>query len=113
MPAAVAGPPTTLRRVATLHLGLGGLATAGDVSADGRVVVVRAYTGFFVWGVARGATLTSTLRRAPCRGTLGLGTRARARRSRSTAHGSERSSPSPRDHRQCCAVIRSLAKPIA
>jgi hypothetical protein len=80
-------PPTTLRRVATLHLGLGGLATAGDVSADGRVVAVRTYTGLFVWGVARGATLASTLRRAPCRGTLGLGDEGQGEALALTAHG--------------------------
>jgi hypothetical protein len=57
-----------LRLAARLHLGLAGLATAGDVSADGRVVAVRTYTGLFVWARRPGASLAATLRGAPCRG---------------------------------------------
>jgi hypothetical protein len=62
------GTTRTLRRVATLSLGFGGLATAGDVSADGRTVVVRTYTGFVAWRKQSGATLAATLRRRPCSG---------------------------------------------
>jgi hypothetical protein len=80
-------PPVTLRRAGALHLGLGGLATAGDVSADGRVVAVRTYTGFFVWGVARGATLAATLKRAPCRGAPGLGDEGQGEALALSAHG--------------------------
>jgi hypothetical protein len=79
--------PLRLRRVATLNLGLGGLATAGDVSADGRVVAVRTYTGYFVWGVAPGATLAATLKRAPCRGTVGLGDEGQGEALALSAHG--------------------------
>jgi hypothetical protein len=90
LPAGATAPdaaPLPLRRAATLHLGLGGAATAGDVSADGRVVVVRTYTGYFVWAVARGATLAATLRRAPCRGTLGLGDEGQGEALALSAHG--------------------------
>jgi len=79
--------PLRLRRVATLNLGLGGLATAGDVSADGRVVAVRTYTGYFVWGVAPGGTLAATLKRAPCRGTVGLGDEGQGEALALSAHG--------------------------
>lgn len=58
----------TLRRTGTLALGLGGLATGGDVSADRRTVVVRTYTGFVAWRKRPGDTLAATLRRTPCRG---------------------------------------------
>jgi hypothetical protein len=80
-------PPMTLRRAGALHLGLGGLATGGDVSADGRVVAVRTYTAFFVWSVARGATLAATLKRGPCRGALGLGDEGQGEALALTAHG--------------------------
>lgn len=90
VPAGAVAPdaaPLPLRRVAALHLGLGGLATAGDVSADGRVVVVRTYTGYFAWTVARGATLAATLKRAPCRGTIGLGDEGQGEALALSAHG--------------------------
>lgn len=71
--AAAGGATLTLRHVATLHLDLGGLATGGDVSADGRVVAVRTYTGLVAWAKRPGASLAATLRRAPCRGEVSLG----------------------------------------
>jgi hypothetical protein len=61
-----AGATTTLRHVTDLALGLGGLATGGDVSADGRVVAVRTYGGVVAWAKRPGATLAATLRRRPC-----------------------------------------------
>ncbi|WP_445149503.1 hypothetical protein [Baekduia sp. Peel2402] len=61
-----------LRHVATLRLGLGGLATAGDVSADGRVVAIRTYTALYVWSRRAGASIASTLKRAPCVGSAPL-----------------------------------------
>jgi len=61
-----------LRRVATLRLGLGGLATAGDVSADGRVVAIRTYTALYVWSRRAGASIAATLKRAPCVGSAQL-----------------------------------------
>lgn len=42
------------------------LATAGDVSADGRYVAVRGYTSMSVWRRRQGDTLTEALRREPC-----------------------------------------------
>jgi hypothetical protein len=80
--------PVTLRRAATLHLGLGGLATGGDVSADGRVVAVRTYTNYVAWTVAPGATLAKTLARTPCRGTAGLGGEGQGEALALSAHGS-------------------------
>jgi hypothetical protein len=58
-----AGSQTTLRAGPAIALSL---VTAGDVSADGRVVVLRGYDRVAVW-VRRGRErLTTTLRRAPC-----------------------------------------------
>jgi hypothetical protein len=67
-----AGATTTLRRAAGLRLGIGGLATAGDVSADGRVIVVRTYTGFVAWERRRGDSLARAMRRTPCAGRVSL-----------------------------------------
>jgi hypothetical protein len=67
------GAVVTLRRAATLELDAGGLATGGDVSADGRVVAVRTYTGLVAWVRRPGASLAATLRRTPCRGRVALG----------------------------------------
>jgi hypothetical protein len=55
-----------LRKTGTLRLGLGGLATAGDVSADGRVVAIRTYTALYVWSKRPGASIASALKRKPC-----------------------------------------------
>jgi hypothetical protein len=62
----------TLRARGTLRFGFGGLATAGDVSADGRTVVVRTYSGFSVWTRRPGVSLAATLRRTPCSGRVSL-----------------------------------------
>jgi hypothetical protein len=69
---ASAGGDQTLRRVATLRLGLGGLATGGDVSGGGRTVAVRTYTTLYAWTRRAGATLASTLKRSPCTGSASL-----------------------------------------
>jgi hypothetical protein len=58
-----AGAQATLRRGPAIALSL---VTAGDVSADGRIVALRGYGRVAVW-VRRGREpLTTTLRRAPC-----------------------------------------------
>jgi hypothetical protein len=58
-----AGTQATLRAGPSIALSL---VTAGDVSADGRVIVLRGYDRVAVW-VRRGRErLTTTLRRAPC-----------------------------------------------
>jgi len=55
-----------LKKRLTLRLGLGQLLTAGDVSADGRTIVLRSYDRAFVWTRKRGETLARALRRSPC-----------------------------------------------
>ncbi len=55
-----------LKKRLTLELGLGQLLTAGDVSADGRTIVLRSYDRAFVWTRKRGETLARALRRSPC-----------------------------------------------
>lgn len=62
----------SLRRVATLRLGLGGLATAGDVSADGRVVAIRTYTALYVWSKKPSEPIAAALKRKPCVGSAQL-----------------------------------------
>jgi hypothetical protein len=61
-----------LRHVGDLRLGVGGLATAGDVSADGHTVAIRTYTGLYAWTRKPGASLAATLLRAPCLGSAQL-----------------------------------------
>lgn len=39
----------TLRRAGEIDLGLSGLATGGDVSADGRTIAIRTYTTIYAW----------------------------------------------------------------
>jgi hypothetical protein len=58
-----AGSQATLRRGPAISLSL---ATAGDVSADGRLVVLRGYDRLAVWVRHGRERLTTTLGRAPC-----------------------------------------------
>jgi hypothetical protein len=62
-----AAATTTMRRAAHLSLGSGQAVTGGDVSADGRTIVLRTYDRAFVWSRRRGEPLASALRRRPCR----------------------------------------------
>ena len=62
-----------LRHTGDLRLGLAGLATAGDVSADGRTVAIRTYTALYAWTRKPGASLAATLARKPCVGSAQLG----------------------------------------
>ncbi|WCB95429.1 hypothetical protein DSM104299_04173 [Baekduia alba] len=73
--ASVRGATTqTLRRVGTIELGLGGLATAGDVSTDGRIVAVRTYTALSVWKRRPGVSLARTIVDGDrCTGQVALG----------------------------------------
>ncbi|HWI73570.1 MAG TPA: hypothetical protein VNT55_16555 [Baekduia sp.] len=71
-PARGAPATQTLRQTGTLRLGFGGLATAGDVSASGRLVAIRTYTTLHAWARKPGASLASTLKRKPCVGQVGL-----------------------------------------
>jgi hypothetical protein len=63
---------TTLRRGATIRLGVGGAVTAGDVSADGHTIALRTYDAVFVWRRRAGETVAAALRRRPCRAQAGL-----------------------------------------
>jgi hypothetical protein len=60
------GVTRTLRRAAALSLGPGEAVTAGDVSGDGRTVVLRTYDRAFAWRRPAGAALGATLRVRPC-----------------------------------------------
>ena len=60
------GSQGRLRLAARLDLGLGSLATGGDVSADGRVIAIRTYGSVFVWRRAPGTSLAAALRGKPC-----------------------------------------------
>jgi hypothetical protein len=71
-PARGAPAEATLRHVGDLRLGYGGLATAGDVSADGRTVALRTYTTLSAWTRKPGASLAQTLARKPCVGSAQL-----------------------------------------
>jgi hypothetical protein len=62
-----------LRHAGDLRLGIAGLATAGDVSADGRTIAVRTYTALYAWTRKPGASLATTLARKPCVGSAQLG----------------------------------------
>jgi hypothetical protein len=55
-----------LKKRATLKLGFGQLVTAGDVSGDGRTIVLRTYDKAFVWTRNGGESLARALKRAPC-----------------------------------------------
>ena len=67
-PAAV----TTMRRAGTVRLGGGQAVTAGDASANGRVIVLRSYDAAFAWTRRRGQTIASAMRRRRCRARAGL-----------------------------------------
>jgi hypothetical protein len=55
-----------LKKQGTLRLGIGQLVTAGDVSGDGRTIVLRTYDRAFVWTRDGGESLARALKRAPC-----------------------------------------------
>lgn len=57
---------TTMRRAGRVSLGIGEAVTAGDVSANGRTIVLRTYDRAFVWSRRRGTSLASAIRRRPC-----------------------------------------------
>ena len=56
----------TLRRRARLALGVGEAVTAGDISGDGRTIVLRTYDRAYVWTRRSGEPVARTLRRRPC-----------------------------------------------
>ena len=59
--------PTTLRHSGTIRLGEGEPVTGGDVSGDGRTIVLRTYDSAYVWRRRTGETIAAALRRRPCR----------------------------------------------
>lgn len=61
-----AGATTTLRRAGRVRLGNALAVTAGDVSGNGRTIVLRTYDRAFVWSRGRGESLPSALRRPAC-----------------------------------------------
>ncbi len=62
----VAGPElVTMARVATVGATEGSLVTGGDISADGRAVVLRTYSAVIVWERDPAATVAETLSGAP------------------------------------------------
>jgi len=63
----VAAPgSSTLRRRGGLALGVGEAITAGDVSGDGRTIVLRTYDRAYVWTRRSGESVAQALRRRPC-----------------------------------------------
>ena len=56
----------TLAKVGELNLGLGQAVTAGDVSADGKTIILRSYGRAFVWERAENESLATALKREPC-----------------------------------------------
>ena len=57
---------TTMRPVGKAPLDGSPLVTAGDISADGRTIALRAYGRVFVWSRRRGESLAAAMRRTPC-----------------------------------------------
>jgi len=57
---------TTLRRAGAVKLDEGEAVTAGDVSADGRTIMLRTYDRVFAWRRRAGETVAEALRRRPC-----------------------------------------------
>lgn len=57
---------TTMRRVGRVSLGNALEVTAGDISADGRTIVVRTYDRALVWSRRGGESVAAALRRRPC-----------------------------------------------
>lgn len=60
------GPGVEMEHVATLDLGIGGLATGGDISPSGDVIAVRTYFSVLVWGRSPGESVGDALARRPC-----------------------------------------------
>ena len=63
-----AGSETTLRRVATLRLGLAVLVTGGDVSRSGSVVALRTYGSVLLFARPAGKPLWAAFAGRRCRG---------------------------------------------
>lgn len=60
------GTTAMLRRVGDLTLDAAEPVTAGDLSADGRTIVIRTYDAAFAWSRLAGESLATALRRRAC-----------------------------------------------
>ncbi|MGI9082260.1 MAG: hypothetical protein ACR2FZ_08275 [Thermoleophilaceae bacterium] len=60
------GTTTMLRRIGDLTLDAAEPVTAGDLSADGRTIVIRTYDGVFAWSRRAGQSLATALRGRAC-----------------------------------------------
>jgi hypothetical protein len=78
---------TVLRRRGRLSLGVGEAVTAGDVSADGRTVVLRTYDRAFAWQRRAGESIAAALRRRPCTAPADLFAEGQGESLALTAHG--------------------------
>ncbi len=67
-----AGATTTMRRRGSVEVDDGEEVTAGDVSADGRTIVLRTYTSAYVWTRRPGERVAAALKRTPCTAGAGL-----------------------------------------
>ncbi len=63
---------TTMELVASIDLPADGLATGGDISADGSLVAVRTYFSVSLWQRAPGDSLAEALAGERCVGSIGL-----------------------------------------
>jgi hypothetical protein len=82
-----ASETTVLRRRGGLSLGVGGAVTAGDVSADGRTVVLRTYGQAYVWRRRSGESIAAALRRRPCSPRIDLFVEGQGEALALSAHG--------------------------
>jgi hypothetical protein len=82
-----ASATTVLRRSARLALGSGEAVTAGDVSADGRTIVLRTYDRAFAWRRRAGESVAAALRRRPCTASTDLFAEGQGEALALTAHG--------------------------
>ena len=101
-------PPRPCATPATSSLGLGGLATAGDVSADGATIAVRTYTARVRLDAPPGPLAgRDDDGRRPCRGQAPLGGEGQGEALALSATAA-RSSPSPKaPARSCAATARA------
>ena len=81
------GTVTTLRRAARIDFGFAGLATGGDVSRSGSVIVVRTYGAAFAWTRRAGESIGAAMRRRPCRSHADLATEGQGEAIALTADG--------------------------
>ena len=105
-----------LRKRATLELGIGQPLTAGDVSGDGRTIVLRSYDRAFVFARRAGESLASALeaptvhrRRGPARRGPGRVARPDPRRAR-VLHRARRPAAGPAPLRRAVGTARRRAR---